>query len=84
MLFINSFSGRLNSNMRKCFESTTATNVEASILGPPPPSGAQRQYPEKIQKIVNEISKLTLIEVSELNELLKVYVYPHLLMLYIL
>lgn len=30
-----------------------------------------KQYPEKITNIVTEISKLTLIEVADLNELLK-------------
>ncbi|XP_076064777.1 mitochondrial ribosomal protein L12 [Oratosquilla oratoria] len=35
------------------------------------PEGAFKVYPEKIQGIVSEISKLTLVEVADLNELLK-------------
>ena len=31
-----------------------------------------KEYPEKIKSIVDEISKLTLLEVADLNELLKV------------
>jgi hypothetical protein len=51
--------------------STTAVNTEP-IIGPPITSTDDKQYPEKIRKIVTDISNLTLIEVSELNELLKV------------
>jgi len=32
-----------------------------------------KKYPEKISRIVEDISKLTLIETAQLNELLKVY-----------
>ena len=39
---------------------------------PPQPSGEQKKYDGKILKIVDDISKLTLFEVSELNECLKV------------
>ena len=41
-------------------------------IKPPGASSDDKEYPPKIQKIVSEISNLTLIEVSELNELLKV------------
>lgn len=40
-------------------------------LTEPSPSGEPKNYPVKIQNIVNEISKLTLLEVAELNQLLK-------------
>ena len=38
----------------------------------PQVDGEERSYAPKIQKIVEDISKLTLLEVSDLNELLKV------------
>jgi len=56
--------------------STTTVNTEP-IIGPPITSTDDKQYPEKIRKIVTDISNLTLIEVSELNELLKVYKICH-------
>ena len=37
----------------------------------PAPTG-DKSYPPKIEKIVQEISQLTLLETSQLNELLKV------------
>lgn len=43
-----------------------------STLAAPPPDDAVKEYPEKIKSIVGEISKLTLLEVADLNELLKV------------
>ena len=39
---------------------------------PPQVEGDGKSYPPKIQKLVQEISKLTLMEVADLNELLKV------------
>lgn len=42
-----------------------------SALAQPAPAGESKQYPPKITNIVDEISKLTLIEVADLNELLK-------------
>jgi len=41
-------------------------------IPPPPVEGEAKIYPEKIQNLVDDISKLTLIEVADLNELLKV------------
>lgn len=38
---------------------------------PPNPEGVEKSYPEKIRQIVTDISKLTLIEVTDLNDLLK-------------
>ena len=43
-----------------------------STLPAPQPDDAVKEYPEKITNIVDEISKLTLVEVADLNELLKV------------
>lgn len=47
-----------------------------SPLPPPPTPGSARVYPEKIQDIVNRISQLSLIEVADLNECLKVRKWP--------
>ncbi|XP_065579069.1 large ribosomal subunit protein bL12m-like [Artemia franciscana] len=38
----------------------------------PDTSAEAAQFPEKIQKIVNDISQLSLFEVAELNKLLKI------------
>ena len=43
----------------------------ADTLAPAQPEG-QKDYAPKIQNLVKEISSLTLIEVADLNELLKV------------
>lgn len=43
-----------------------------SNLAAPEPDDAEKQYPEHIKRIVEDISKLTILEVSELNQLLKV------------
>ena len=43
-------------------------------ISPPPMAGEPKIYPEKIEKIVADISTLTLLETSQLNELLKVIV----------
>ncbi|XP_058964377.2 large ribosomal subunit protein bL12m-like [Pocillopora verrucosa] len=42
-----------------------------STLAAPSPDESPKEYSEKITNIVDEISKLTLIEVADLNELLK-------------
>lgn len=46
------------------------TTVEA--VPPPKSDDCDKVYPEKIQRIVSDISKLSLVETSQLNELLKV------------
>ncbi|KAK4327706.1 hypothetical protein Pmani_001857 [Petrolisthes manimaculis] len=46
-------------------------NMSAEPLAVPTPEDAPKVYPEKIQTIVNQISQLTLVEVAELNALLK-------------
>ncbi|XP_027227959.2 uncharacterized protein mRpL12 [Penaeus vannamei] len=43
----------------------------AEALSVPTAEGAPKVYPEKIQSIVSQISQLTLVEVADLNELLK-------------
>lgn len=45
--------------------------MSAEALAEPTPEGAPKVYPEKIANIVSQISQLTLIEVADLNELLK-------------
>lgn len=45
----------------------------SSTIAEPLATSEPKQYPVKIRQIVDEISSLTLLEVSELNELLKVF-----------
>ena len=44
----------------------------AEAFAPSVPDGAEKQYSDKIERIVEEISALHLHEVADLNELLKV------------
>ncbi|XP_046573433.1 39S ribosomal protein L12, mitochondrial-like [Haliotis rubra] len=46
-------------------------SCSTGVIPPPHVEGTEKQYPPKIQKIVEEISGLTLFEVADLNELLK-------------
>ena len=48
------------------------TTPSDSVIPPPPLDGKAREYPDKLRKIVDEISNLTLLETSQLNDLLKV------------
>jgi len=41
------------------------------VIPPPPANASDKQYPQKIESLVSDISKLTLLEVADLNELLK-------------
>ncbi|XP_042575743.1 39S ribosomal protein L12, mitochondrial-like [Cyprinus carpio] len=43
----------------------------SDAIATPPLDGMPKQYSPKIQQLVNDIANLTLIEVSDLNELLK-------------
>ncbi|CAG5122847.1 unnamed protein product [Candidula unifasciata] len=52
---------------QSCKYSTAA----ADILPPPESDISKKLYPPKIQKLVEDISHLTLLEVADLNELLK-------------
>ncbi|XP_031570568.1 39S ribosomal protein L12, mitochondrial-like [Actinia tenebrosa] len=64
-----------------CYTSRNPTLVQShgvnkrsrglSNLAAPEPDDAEKQYPEHIKRIVEDISKLTILEVSELNQLLK-------------
>lgn len=54
--------------LQSCKYSTPA----ADIIPPPEVDISKKLYPPKIQKLVDDISHLTLIEVADLNELLKV------------
>lgn len=44
----------------------------SDAIATPPLDGAPKQYSPKIQQLVSDIAGLTLLEVSDLNELLKV------------
>ena len=44
---------------------------------PVPEADSNKKYPEKITRIVEDISRLTLLETAQLNELLKVHTYIH-------
>uniref|UniRef100_A0A023GFP0 Putative mitochondrial ribosomal protein l12 strongylocentrotus purpuratus n=1 Tax=Amblyomma triste TaxID=251400 RepID=A0A023GFP0_AMBTT len=48
-----------------------ALKYSTEALAQPAPSNEERQYPEKITRIVDDIAKLTLMEVADLNDLLK-------------
>lgn len=50
----------------------TSAPVEADAIATPTLDGAPKHYSPKIQQLVNDIASLTLLEVSDLNELLKV------------
>lgn len=54
----------------RLLKTSPATHSEA--IATPPLDGAPKQYSPKIQQLVNDIASLTLLEVSDLNELLKV------------
>lgn len=47
----------------------------SDALATPPLDGTPKQYSPKIQQLVNDIASLTLLEVSDLNELLKVHTH---------
>ncbi|KAM3171761.1 hypothetical protein ACTXT7_015967 [Hymenolepis weldensis] len=49
---------------------STATPQIAENLKAPTLEGAEKEYPERIVKIVDQIAALTLLEVADLNELL--------------
>ena len=44
------------------------------LIPEPHVEGEEKQYSQKLENIVDEISNLTLLEVADLNELLKVCV----------
>lgn len=50
----------------------TSPATHSDAIATPPLDGAPKQYSPKIQQLVSDIASLTLLEVSDLNELLKV------------
>jgi len=46
-------------------------SLTSDVIPPPTFEGEEKKYPAKIQKLVDEITELTLVEVADLNELLK-------------
>ncbi|KAM9393520.1 large ribosomal subunit protein bL12m [Pholidichthys leucotaenia] len=49
----------------------TSSTLQSDAITTPPLDGAPKQYSPKIQQLVKDIASLTLLEVSDLNELLK-------------
>ncbi|XP_061567442.1 39S ribosomal protein L12, mitochondrial [Cololabis saira] len=49
----------------------TSPATHSDAIATPQLDGAPKQYSQKIQQLVNDIASLTLLEVSDLNELLK-------------
>ncbi|KAM3598592.1 uncharacterized protein V6R79_020063 [Siganus canaliculatus] len=49
----------------------TSPATQSDAIATPPLDGAPKQYSPKIHQLVNDIASLTLLEVSDLNELLK-------------
>lgn len=49
----------------------TSAATPSDAIATPPLDGAPKEYSPKIQQLVNDIASLTLLEVSDLNELLK-------------
>uniref|UniRef100_A0A8C6TTH7 Large ribosomal subunit protein bL12m n=1 Tax=Neogobius melanostomus TaxID=47308 RepID=A0A8C6TTH7_9GOBI len=49
----------------------TSPTCHVDAIASPALDGASKQYSPKIQQLVNDIASLTLLEVSDLNELLK-------------
>lgn len=47
------------------------TSVTEGLLQVPQPEGEEKKFSPKIESLVNEITKLNLIEVGELSDLLK-------------
>lgn len=76
---IRLFLVRNNENLRHFMKSTIINNVPNVVnstqstnpLSPPPPDSINRPANPKLQKLVNDIAQLNLLEVSELSGLLK-------------
>ena len=52
--------------------SAEAGQAADTAIPPPATDGGPPVYPEKVKSIVEDISRLTLLETSQLNDLLKV------------
>merc|ERR1711874_746999 len=60
------------SNSKCCLIQATSSSYSTATEPIPPPSdGSPKQYAPKIEQLVTDISQLTLLEVADLNELLK-------------
>ncbi|KAK7080061.1 Ribosomal protein [Halocaridina rubra] len=60
--------------LRSCSAAIYITHkqyLSSEALSAPTPDGAPKVYPEKIQNIVTQISQLSILEVADLNDLLK-------------
>nr|ACQ59010.1 39S ribosomal protein L12, mitochondrial precursor [Anoplopoma fimbria] len=55
----------------RLLKTSPATHSDAIAIATPPLDGAPKQYSPKIQPLVGDIANLTLLEASDLNELLK-------------
>lgn len=49
----------------------SSRSLSSDVIPPATLEGDDKHYPAKIQKLVDEITQLTLVEVADLNELLK-------------
>ena len=56
----------------QCVCTSRLYSTAADIIQPPHTEGDVKAYPPKIEKIVQDISQLSLLEVADLNVLLKV------------
>lgn len=64
-----------NGFLTECYRSfcaEAASTTSGQSLSYPPPANAEKVYPPKIQSLVDEIAKLNLLEVVDLNDCLKV------------
>ncbi|KAE8745391.1 hypothetical protein FOCC_FOCC007939 [Frankliniella occidentalis] len=57
--------------VQNCCGTIAARHMSAEAMPAPTPDNAPKMYPLKIEKIVDEIAGLTLVEVADLSELLK-------------
>ena len=58
-------------SIRKNATQAAASASSQTVIPPPNLEGQSKQYSPKIQQLVDDIAKLNLIEVSDLNELLR-------------
>lgn len=58
--------------MRQQSVRSLSASPEEKVIPPPTPDNQPKHYPEHIKSIVDQIAGLTLIEVADLNQLLKV------------
>lgn len=56
----------------QCICTNRLYSTATDVIQPPHAEGEVKTYPPKIEKIVQDISQLSLLEVADLNELLKV------------